>query len=235
MALMVMVILPGASIRQESGDDVLHDFTIAFYQRVGDVDLNYDAFKIGLRGYMRLREEGRLKKESLLTIIDYSKSSNKERFFLFDVDKQVMLHKCLVAHGKNTGQEYARYFSNVPETKKSSIGFHITAESYYGMHGLSMRMDGVEPRFNGNVRKRDIVMHSAHYVSQKFIAEHNRLGRSWGCPALPVDNYVPIILKIKDGSCLFVYYPDEKYLSSSKYASERNPLKSFPMKGLSRS
>ena len=112
----------------------------------------------------------------------YSKSSNSERFFLFDVDKQVMLHKSLVAHGKNSGQEYARYFSNIPETKKSSMGFHITAESYYGMHGLSMRMDGVEPRFNGNVRKRDIVMHSADYVSQKFIAEHNRLGRSWGCP-----------------------------------------------------
>ena len=230
--LMVMVSLPGASIKRENKENIFHDFTISFYQRIGDANLDYDAFRIGLRGYMRLRNEGRLKKAALLTIIDYSKSSNSERFFLFDVDKQVMLHKSLVAHGKNSGQEYARYFSNIPETKKSSMGFHITAESYYGMHGLSMRMDGVEPRFNGNVRKRDIVMHSADYVSQKFIAEHNRLGRSWGCPALPVEHYVPIILKIKDGSCLFVYYPDEKYLSSSKYATERTPLKSFPMMGV---
>jgi len=97
-----------------------------------------------------------------------------------------------------------------------------------------MRMDGVEPRFNGNVRKRDIVVHSAAYVSHDFISKNNRLGRSWGCPALPVENYVPIILKIKNGSCFFVYYPDEKYLSTSKYARESTPLKSFPMRGLSR-
>ena len=100
------------------------------------------------------------------------------------------------------------------------------------MHGLSLRIDGLEPRFNGNVRKRDIVMHSAEYVSEEFIAENHRLGRSWGCPALPVENYVPVILRIKNGSCLFVYYPDERYLSTSKYANESTPLELFPLKGV---
>ena len=229
---LVLVLLPGTS--EESGNKELlfNDFVVSFYERIGDTDLDYDAFRIGLRGYMRLRAEGRLRKPSLLTIIDYSKSSNAERFFLFNVDEQVLLRKTLVAHGKNTGQEYARYFSNVPETKKSSMGFHITAESYYGMHGLSLRIDGLEPLFNGNVRKRDIVMHSAEYVSEEFIAENQRLGRSWGCPALPVENYVPVILRIKNGSCLFVYYPDEKYLSTSKYANEATPLELFPLKGV---
>ena len=235
VVLMALVILPGAGIQRESIEKRVHDFTVSFYQQIGDADLDYNAFRIGLRGYMRLRKEGRLKKANLLTIIDYSKSSNSERFFLFDVDQKVLLHKSLVAHGKNTGQEYARCFSNVPETRKSSMGFHITAETYYGMHGLSMRMDGIEPRFNGNVRKRDIVMHSADYVSEKFIEEHNRLGRSWGCPALPVQHYVPVILKIKGGSCLFVYYPDEDYLSSSKYATEQKTLKSLPVNAVTSS
>jgi len=235
LVLMALVILPGAGIQRENIEKSFHDFTISFYQRIGDADLDYDAFRIGLLGYLRLRKEGRLKKAALLTIIDYSKSSNSERFFLFDVDQKVLLHKSLVAHGKNTGQEYARYFSNIPETRKSSMGFHITAETYYGMHGLSMRMDGVEPRFNGNVRKRDIVIHSADYVSEKFIAANNRLGRSWGCPALPAEHYLPVIQKIKDGSCLFVYYPDEEYLSSSKYATDRRPLKSFLVKGVTSS
>ena len=232
---MLLVTLPGASSKHKNAEPIFRDFTTSFYDRIGDEDLDYDAFKIGLRGFMRLKSEGRLKKTSLLTIVDYSKSSNQKRFFLLDVDKQVMLYKSLVAHGKNTGEECAEHFSNVPETKKSSIGFHITAESYYGMHGLSMRMDGIEPRYNGNVRKRDIVVHSASYVSQDFISKNDRLGRSWGCPALPVDSYAPIILKIKNGSCFFVYYPDEKYLANSKYARESELLKSIPMNGMLKS
>src|SRR5690606_35677015 len=124
-----------------------------------------------------------------------------------------------VAHGKNSGVKYAEKFSNTPQSLQSSLGFYLTAESYYGKHGLSLRMDGQEMRSNSNARKRAVVLHPADYASPKFVERQGRLGRSFGCPAIPPKDHKSIVNLIKGGNCLFIYYPDKNYLSQSKYIS----------------
>ncbi|MFT6749291.1 MAG: hypothetical protein ACJAQ1_001228, partial [Flavobacterium sp.] len=97
-----------------------------------------------------------------------------------------------------------------------SLGFYVTGETYIGSHGLSLKLDGMEAGINDNARKRAIVIHGADYVSQSFIANNNRLGRSFGCPAIPVKQTKEIIQTIKNKSCLFIYHPSNEYLHKSK-------------------
>ena len=163
--------------------------------------INFDVFKIAMTGYYQLNQ----KKKNIITIIDYSKPSTKERFFVIDIDNNKLLFNCLTAHGKNSGNNYASKFSNIPGSKMSSIGFFITAETYSGKHGYSLKLDGMEKDINDNAKKRAIVIHGANYVSKSFIHKHGRLGRSWGCPALPNELSESIIDTIKNGSVLFIF------------------------------
>jgi len=121
-----------------------------------------------------------------------------------------------VAHGVNSGKEMANDFSNQPESYKSSLGFYETQSTYSGGHGYSLRLEGLEKGINDNANRRDIVIHGAGYVNEGLIRSQGYIGRSWGCPALPENMYKPIINKIKDGTCLFIYSPDKTYLKRSK-------------------
>jgi hypothetical protein len=156
-----------------------------------------------------------IRKKNILTIIDYSKPSSEKRFYVIDLENKKLINNCLVAHGKNSGEEMATVFSNQPESLKSSLGFFLTAETYVGDNGYSLRLDGLEKGINDSARLRDIVIHGAGYVSQKFIDENGRLGRSWGCPALPLDVSKEIIDCISEGSCLFVNAADSLYKETS--------------------
>lgn len=183
----------------------------SLYENVKPYNINFTCVDIAVQGYNRLLNGNKLKNKKYLTIIDMSRSSSEERLFIIDAEEYKVVHTSLVAHGKNSGDEYATHFSNVPESKQTSLGLYLTAETYHGQHGLSMRLDGLSP-FNNKARERSIVIHSADYVSKQFIEEHNRLGRSWGCPALPLGKYDFVVNTIKEGSCLFIYHP---LLSSS--------------------
>lgn len=178
-------------------------------------NLSYDAFELAIIGYSNLREQGQLDRQSLLTIIDFSKSSSEKRFLTIDLDKKQVLFYTHVAHGKNSGDEMAQAFSNRMHSLQSSLGFYKTASTYIGNHGYSMRLDGLEPQFNSRARDRAIVVHPADYVSKRFRQKYGRIGRSWGCPALPPEVSQRIIDTIKNGSCLFIYSPDKNYLSHS--------------------
>ena len=160
-------------------------------------------------------EEMEYSNEDIVTIIDFSKPSTEKRLFILDLEKQKILYHTYVAHGKNTGQNVATKFSNNKGSNQSSLGLFRTAESYQGKHGYSLRLDGLEKGFNDNARSRAVVMHSASYVSEGFIQKHGRLGRSWGCPALPVELSKEIIDLIKEGSCLYIYADDSNYLENS--------------------
>lgn len=175
--------------------------------------IDFDVFKMAMKGYYQLSP----KKKNIITIIDYSKPSTQKRFFVIDVEENKLIYNCLTAHGRNSGNNYATKFSNVSGSKTSSIGFFITAETYYGKHGYSLKLDGLEKNINDNARQRAIVIHAANYVSQNFINKHGRLGRSWGCPALPPKLSKEIIDTIKNGSILFVYGNDKEYLNKSLY------------------
>jgi len=195
-------------------------FAENLYVALADSDLEYEPFEKALKGYLKLQKEGKIEENSYLTVIDMSISANRNRFFLIDVENKKIIHKSIVAHGRNSGGEFAKYFSNKIGSFKSSIGFYRTAETYQGKHGLSLRLDGLEFS-NSNARKRAIVIHAADYVSSVFIQKNGRLGRSLGCPSLPQKNYDQIVHKIKNGSLLFIYYPEDNYLKNSTLANSQ--------------
>lgn len=168
-----------------------------------------DIFKIGLEGFYQLKEKGIIKND-ILTLVDFSLSSTVKRLWVIDVKNNLILFQSLVAHGRNSGSEFAQQFSNIPESFQSSLGFYATAETYIGKHGYSLRLDGLENGVNHKARERAIVIHGADYVSKKFIEQTGRLGRSFGCPSLPMENYQEIIDLIKNKSLLFIYHPTKK-------------------------
>lgn len=178
---------------------------------------SYRLFYGGMLGYRKLMTENRLLNYRYITLIDFSLSSKIRRLWVIDLDSLKIVHNSLVTHGRNSGEEYAVRFSNTPNSYMSSIGFYITGTTYYGKHGESLYLEGIEKGFNDNARKRAIVMHSAAYASRDFVNKYGRLGRSQGCPALPPVKSNMIIDSIKNKSCLFIYYPDRNYLVNSKY------------------
>ena len=165
-----------------------------------------ESFKKAMDGYFQLKEKGVIQKD-ILTIVDYSLSSKENRLWVIDLKKNSVIFQSLVAHGRNSGNEFAKTFSNKPESYKSSIGLYLTGETYYGKHGYSLRLDGLEKGVNSNARDRAIVVHGADYVSESFIKQNGRLGRSLGCLALSQELTKEVIDTIKNKSCLFVYYP----------------------------
>ena len=169
---------------------------------------NYESFAKAFQGYTILKQKGKIKKD-LLTLIDFSKSSNTKRLWIIDMKTKTILYNTLVAHGRNSGDEFATSFSNTSSSYKSSLGFYATGEIYNGKHGASLRLDGLEKGLNSNARSRAVVMHAADYVSEKFIQLHNRLGRSQGCPALPNKLNKEIINLIQGKSCLYIYHPSQ--------------------------
>ncbi len=178
--------------------------------------LDYAVLHEAMRGYYLLKQHGMLKNDRVLTIIDYNQPSVKKRLFVIDMNRNRLLATSLVAHGKNSGQNRASRFSNVPGSFKSSLGFFVTDRTYSGKHGYSLRLQGLERGINDNALMRNIVVHGADYVSDDFIKCHGRLGRSLGCPALPVSQSAKIIDLIKGGSCFFIYHGDHSYASRSK-------------------
>jgi hypothetical protein len=172
-------------------------------------------FQTALSGYELLIEEQSVSRSDVITIIDFSLPSDKERLWVIDLINRKVLYRSLVSHGRNSGNLTAGKFSNAPGSNASSPGFYATAETYSGKHGLSLRLDGLEPGINDNARRRSVVMHGAAYVSSEFIRNNGMLGRSHGCPALPSEISEEIIQTIKEGSCLFIYVPETEYISGS--------------------
>jgi hypothetical protein len=164
-----------------------------------------------------------LEKDTLLSIADFSQSANQKRLYVIDLRNKAVLYHTFVAHGRNSGDEYARSFGNRPQSYKSSLGYYITGVPYSGEHGLSLRLRGSEKGINDRAEERGIVMHGAPYVSESFIQSNGRLGRSQGCPAVPDDLCPSIVECIKGGSCLFMYYPDNGYFRKSEFFKKGAP------------
>lgn len=152
-----------------------------------------------------------------LTVIDYSLASTERRLWVLDLDGGEVLFHERVAHGKNTGGNRAKHFSNEEGSLQSSLGVFRTNRTYDGKHGYSLRLDGLEDGINDHARKRAIVMHGASYNSDEFIAQHGRIGRSWGCPALDEAVAADVIDAIEGGTVIVAHYPDDDWRSGSAY------------------
>lgn len=184
-----------------------------------DLSLNqkieYTIFKKAYKGYMQIPD----KREGLLTIIDYTKPSNVERFFVLDLNKRKVVYSTYVTHGKNSGLTSALNFSNNKNSYMSSLGFYMTNDSYVGNNGYSLRLKGLEAGINSNALSRNIVVHGADYAEPDFIEKYGFLGRSEGCPAIPTTVSRDVIDSIKDRTVLFIIGNDRHYYEKSSYAS----------------
>jgi hypothetical protein len=178
--------------------------------------LSIKAFEYALKGYKYLTECGKVYKNEVLSICDFSQSSRRKRFYVIDMAEKKVLINTWVAHGRNSGGEYARSFSNNPESHKSSLGFYVTGNTYYGSHGLALKIEGLEQSFNDKADERNIVIHGSNYVGAGFLSHSPINGRSFGCPALPQQETGKVIETIKDGTCLFIYHPSKNYIEKSK-------------------
>ena len=183
--------------------------------QLNTLGLSKRAFEEGIKGYNVLRLQGKLNKQNVLSIVDFSLPSTQKRLFVIDLENFKLLFNTYIAHGVKSGKEYATHFSNRPESHMSSLGFYVTQETYFGEHGLSLKLEGEEKGINDNASSRAIVIHPADYVSEHTVKSLGYLGRSFGCPALPEKVATPIIKTIKDGSCFFVFSNNQKYISRS--------------------
>ncbi len=176
--------------------------------------LSPEAVTCAVKGYEKLKDEGAVNNDQYLTIVDLSQSSRKKRFFIIDMKKDQLVWNTYVAHGKNSGVDEATSFSNSLNSEESSLGFYVTSSTYFGKHGLSLRISGQEQGFNDNAEARGIVVHGAPYVTGARV-NSGYMGRSQGCPALPENEYAQVINIIKGGSVLFIYHPSVDYLQGS--------------------
>lgn len=182
--------------------------------------LSRAAFDYAWKGYQKLVEGKQVARTGYLTICDFSQSSSRKRLYLIDVNSGTLVRHTYVAHGKNSGAEYATRFSNTPESLQSSLGFFVTRQTYTGEHGLSLRISGVEAGFNDKALARSIVIHGADYVDGARARAGIFMGRSFGCPAVPKNESAQIIQLIKNGTCLFIYHPSVNYLKHSKILND---------------
>jgi hypothetical protein len=180
-------------------------------QKVG---LSKETLDYAIKGYQKLVDSGLVNNSQYLTIVDLSQSSRNKRFYILDIKNDSLIRNTYVAHGKSSGVDMAKSFSNDFNSNKSSLGFYVTESTYNGKHGLSLRINGLEDGFNDNAEARGVVVHGAPYVNAGRV-NSDYMGRSQGCPALPENEYAQVINTIKDGSVMFVYNPDSNYLQSS--------------------
>lgn len=177
---------------------------------------NISVFEKAISGYTKLDEAGKVS-NPLLTVIDFNLSSKMKRMWILNMDTKEVVFNTYVAHGKNTGVEFAKNFSNKVNSHQSSLGFYVTGETYYGKNGLSLFIDGMEKGFNSKARERYVVIHGADYAEPEFINRYGRLGRSYGCPAVPNKIAKDLIHRIKGKSVVYIHKSDENYLKNSDY------------------
>lgn len=179
--------------------------------------LNEQVLRLAMRGATCAAQQGLVKRQELLTVIDYSMPSTQPRLFVFDLRQRSLLFRELVAHGKNSGGNLTKFFSNREGSLATSIGLFVTGDTYMGSNGYSLRLLGLDKGYNDQATRRAIVMHGASYVSDAMAKAVGRIGRSWGCPAVRKEVAEKLINTLKGGSAIFSYYPDTQYLQASRF------------------
>ena len=182
--------------------------------------VNWKAFRQAVAGYYKIDN----RKREVLTLIDFSRPSTAKRLFVFDMRERKVLFSSVVSHGKNSGDNYATSLSNECCSYKSSLGFYLTESTYQGKNGYSLILNGLEKGINDRARERAIVMHGAAYADPSVVSRGGRLGRSFGCPAVPQKLSRPIIDAIKGGSVMYIYAETPDYLAHSSVLKDADGL-----------
>ncbi|MBC7828383.1 MAG: murein L,D-transpeptidase catalytic domain family protein [Chitinophagaceae bacterium] len=177
--------------------------------------LSKEVFEMALKGLEKLLAAGITQKGNIIAIADFNQPSTNKRLYIIDLNTQELKFRTWVAHGNRSGKEMAERFSNRVSSNQSSPGFYVTGATYQGKHGYSLRLEGVERGINDNAGRRAIVIHGADYVNPNTISKLGYIGRSQGCPAIPMNLHRPVIDQLKDGACLFIYSPSGNYIKNS--------------------
>lgn len=183
--------------------------------KLNELGLSKEVLQMAYKGQQQLLNNGVLNNDAVVAIADFSQPSSQKRLYIIDTKNYRVLFNTYVAHGRNSGLTYAERFSNRPESLESSLGFYVTKNTYFGKHGLSLKLEGLEKGFNDNAEARAIVLHGAEYIGTSR-ADAAYMGRSFGCPAVPQAQSETVINLLKNGTCLFLYHPTEQYLHGSK-------------------
>ena len=199
------------------GPDVATTPGAAEWPRASRGGIDPQVFSLALDAASCAVRSGAVAAPATLTVIDYSKPSTEKRLWVYDLSRRSLLYEELVAHGQGSGANLPTAFSNTPESRQSSLGLFVTEGTYIGQNGYSLRLNGLDRGFNDLARERAIVMHGAPYVSAAIASAQGRLGRSWGCPALREAIATELIDRVKGGSLVFAYYPDQRWLGGSRY------------------
>ncbi len=211
--------------RQKIDESVINKYISSLYSQIdfkGHDRLSFDVFSKAVTGYINLRNSGKLNTDKhIISVCDFNLPSTENRLWIIDLSAKKVLFNTLVAHGQGSGEDCATEFSNNFNSHQSSLGFYVTGDTYNGEHGISLRLNGMDAGFNDAALERGIVVHGADYVSNKFVAGNERLGRSWGCPAVPDQLKVPIINTIEGGTCLFIYHADVKYQKTAFWMNKK--------------
>jgi len=204
------------AVKNIAADSLYNKYILNIYHEVhlDSAGLSEPVFEKAITGFYNMKYSGLLNTKSILTIADFDQESCKKRLYIIDLASKKLLLNTWVAHGQNSGGDKPAYFSNNINSNQSSLGFYLTGEVYFGKHGRSLKLDGMDEGFNSNARERSIVVHGASYVSQQSINELGRLGRSQGCPAVPAKLADRVINTISDHTVLFINNSDEQYHSS---------------------
>ena len=213
--------VPGVSEGPES-EAMVESKACAELYRSMDLEgiVNWKAFRQAVAGYNKIENRGK----DILTLIDFSRPSTDKRLYVFDMKQRRLLFSSVVSHGKNSGSNYATSFSNEYGSYKSSLGFYLTESTYQGRNGYSLILNGLEKGINDRARERAIVMHGAAYANPSVVSKGGRLGRSFGCPAVPQKLSRPIIDAIKGGSVMYIYAEAPDYLAQSSVLKEVDRL-----------
>ena len=206
---------PGATSVSSQPATTVSEYATQVYQQLNfstGETLNPVVFEKAVHGYLSLKEANKLGNQSnILSICDFSLASGHRRLWIIDMARKRVLLNDLVAHGAGSGEEVATAFSNQENSHQSSLGFYVTGETYQGEHGTSLRLIGMDKGFNCAALARGIVVHGASYVNKAYAVANQRIGRSWGCPAVNDAIAQKVIAITKDGSCMFIYAGDRKY------------------------
>lgn len=208
----IIILLSGCIFTTASFALKCSDYSANLHQLI-HAGLSPQTLKVSIKAYNWAKANGYIKKP-IMTVVDFHQPSNKKRLWIIDMRNGKLLFNGYVAQGKGSGILYATRFSNKIGSHASSIGAMVTGKSYYGHHGLSVRIRGLEEGLNNNVFKRGVVFHSAWYASSTFAQRRGRLGGSWGCFAIDPQFSDYVFNKIKDGSFVFAYAPQENHDSN---------------------
>lgn len=196
--------------------------------KLSAASLDFEVFKKALTGYYHLKGDYKVSSDKqVISIVDFTKPSSKKRLWIVDLENRKILFHTFVAHGRGSGGLNAEKFSNTNESHQSSLGFYVTDETYFGKHGLSLKLRGLDKGYNTNAYARAIVVHGADYVSQRFVNQNGYLGRSHGCPAVPVELTNDIIKTIKGKTAMFLYSGSAPVKYSSNFLDVQTAASKF--------